>query len=210
MIDIALFGLGRIGIMHGKNLMRNKDFNLRYVYDINKNLTKKYSKILKAESVDNPNIIFKDKKIKSNKNIKYALTHNYSAYPMVRQAKQMIKKGKIGKIEYINVEYIQDWLKGINITTKNAKKILKWKIDKKIVGSSAVLNEIGSHAYHLAIYISGLKGHSLFADSKSFSKKIKSDANVQAMVNFKNGAKGMFWISSVPRGGVYGLKIRIF
>ena len=57
MIDIALFGLGRIGIMHGKNLMRNKDFNLKYVYDIDKNLTKKYSKILKAESVDNPNII---------------------------------------------------------------------------------------------------------------------------------------------------------
>jgi len=65
MIDIALFGLGRIGIMHGKNLMRNKDFNLKYVYDIDKNLTKKYSKILKAGSVNNPNIIFKDKKIKA-------------------------------------------------------------------------------------------------------------------------------------------------
>ena len=65
MIDIALFGLGRIGIMHGKNLMRNKDFNLKYVYDIDKNLTKKYSKILKAGGVNNPNIIFKDKKIKA-------------------------------------------------------------------------------------------------------------------------------------------------
>ena len=65
MIDIALFGLGRIGIMHGKNLMRNKDFNLKYVYDIDKNLTNKYSKILKAESVDSPNIIFKDKKIRA-------------------------------------------------------------------------------------------------------------------------------------------------
>ena len=150
------------------------------------------------------------KKIKLNKKIKYALTHNYSAYPMIRQAKEMVRKGKIGKIEYINVEYIQDWLKGINLTSKNSKKILKWKIDKKTVGSSAVLNEIGSHAYHLAIYISGLKGNNLFADIKSFSEKIKSDANVQAMVNFKNGAKGMFWISSVPRGGVYGLKIRIF
>ena len=150
------------------------------------------------------------KKIKSNKNIKYALTHNYSAYPMVRQAKQMVEKGKIGKIEYINVEYVQDWLKGINLTTKNAKKILKWKIDKKIVGSSAVLNEIGSHAYHLAIYISGLKGDKIFADIKNFSEKIKGDANAQAMVNFNNEAKGMFWISSVPRGGVYGLKIRVF
>ena len=65
MIDIALFGLGRIGIMHGKNLMRNKDFNLKYVYDIDKNLSKKYSKIFKAESVNNPNTIFKDKKIKA-------------------------------------------------------------------------------------------------------------------------------------------------
>ena len=150
------------------------------------------------------------KKIKSNKNIKYALTHNYSAYPMVRQAKQIVEKGKIGKIEYINVEYVQDWLKGINLTTKNAKKILKWKIDKKIVGSSAVLNEIGSHAYHLAIYISGLKGDKIFADIKNFSEKIKGDANAQAMVNFNNEAKGMFWISSVPRGGVYGLRIRVF
>lgn len=150
------------------------------------------------------------KKIKSNKKIKYALTHNYSAYPMVRQAKQLVEKGKIGKIEYINVEYVQDWLKGINLTTKNAKKILKWKIDKKIVGTSAVLNEIGSHAYHLAIYISGLKGDEIFADIKNFSKKIKGDANAQAMVNFNNQAKGMFWISSVPRGGVYGLKIRVF
>lgn len=150
------------------------------------------------------------KKIKSNKKIKYALTHNYSAYPMVRQAKQLVEKGKIGKIEYINVEYVQDWLKGINLTTKNAKKILKWKIDKKIVGNSAVLNEIGSHAYHLAIYISGLKGDEIFADIKNFSKKIKGDANAQAMVNFNNQAKGMFWISSVPRGGVYGLKIRVF
>jgi len=149
-------------------------------------------------------------KIKSNKKINYALTHNYSAYPMVRQAKHLVEKGKIGKIEYINVEYIQDWLKGINLTTKNAKKILKWKINKKIVGTSAVLNEIGSHAYHLAIYISGLKGDKIFADIKNFSKKIKGDANAQAMVNFNNQAKGMFWISSVPRGGVYGLKIRIF
>ena len=98
------------------------------------------------------------KKIKSNKKIKYALTHNYSAYPMVREAKKLVEKGKIGKVEYINVEYIQDWSSGKTITRRNSKKLLKWKIDNKIVGASAVLNEIGSHAYHIAIYISGLKG----------------------------------------------------
>ena len=109
------------------------------------------------------------KKIKSNKKIRYALTHNYSAYPMVREAKVLVEKGKIGKVEYVNVEYVQDWSSGEKITKKNAKKKFKWKLDKKIVGSSAVLNEIGSHAYHMATYISGLKGESIFADIKQVS-----------------------------------------
>ena len=149
-------------------------------------------------------------KIKSNKKIKYALTHNYSAYPMVREAKVLVEKGKIGKVEYVNVEYIQDWSGGINITSKNAKKKLKWKLDNKIVGASAVLNEIGTHSYHLASYISGLKGKTIFADIKQISNKIKMDDNAQVMINFTNGAKGMFWTSVMARGGVYGLRIRIF
>ena len=150
------------------------------------------------------------KKIKLNKKIKYALTHNYSAYPMVREAKVLVEKGKIGKVEYVNVEYVQDWSDGKNLTSKNAKKKLKWKIDSKIVGASAVLNEIGTHAYHLASYISGLKGKTIFADIKQVSKKIKMDDNAQVMINFTNGAKGMFWTSVMAKGGVYGLRIRIF
>ena len=150
------------------------------------------------------------KKIKSNKNIKYALTHNYSAYPMVREAKVLIEKGKIGKIEYVNVEYVQDWSGGTKINVRNAKKKLKWKIDNKIVGASAVLNEIGTHAYHLATYISGLKGEKIFADIKQISKKIKMDDNAQVMINFTNGAKGMFWTNVMAKGGVYGLRIRVF
>ncbi len=150
------------------------------------------------------------KKIKSNKKIKYALTHNYSAYPMVREAKKLVEKGKIGKIEYINVEYVQDWSSGKTITKRNSKKILKWKIDSKIVGTSAVLNEIGSHAYHMAIYISGLQGKTIIADIKQISNKIKMDNNAQVIINFNNGAKGMLWTSVMARGGVYGLRIRIF
>mgnify|MGYP001193745374 FL=1 len=150
------------------------------------------------------------KKIKSNKKIRYALTHNYSAYPMVREAKVLVEKGKIGKVEYVNVEYVQDWSSGEKITKKNAKKKFKWKLDKKIVGSSAVLNEIGSHAYHMATYISGLKGESIFADIKQVSDKVKMDNNAQVMINFNNGAKGMFWTNIMARGGVYGLRIRVF
>ena len=150
------------------------------------------------------------KKIKSNKKIKYALTHNYSAYPMVREAKVLVEKGKLGRVEYINVEYIQDWSGGSKINSKNAKKKLKWKIDRKIVGISAVLNEIGTHAYHLATYISGLRGDKVFADIKQISKKIQMDDNAQVMINFTNGAKGMFWTSVMAKGGVYGLRVRIF
>ena len=150
------------------------------------------------------------RKIKSNKNIKYTLTHNYSSYPMVREAKNLIKNGKIGKIEFINVEYVQDWAGGVKIDKENIKKILGWKIEKKYVGISAVLNEIGSHAYHLAIYISGLKGNKVLANINQISKKLKVDESVRAMIDFNNGAKGIFWASTLAKGGVYGLRIRIF
>ena len=150
------------------------------------------------------------KAIKNNKKIKYALTHNYSSYPMVREAKNLVEKGKIGKVEYINVEYIQDWTDGNKISKTNSKKVFKWKVDKKIVGVSAVLNEIGSHAYHLAIYITGLKGEKLIADVSKYSKDVNMDNNAQVFVNFNNGAKGTVWTCVTAKGGVYGLRIRVY
>ena len=150
------------------------------------------------------------KKIKSNNKIKYALTHNYSAYPMVREAKVLIEKGKIGKVEDINFEYVQDWSEGKTINKKNSRKMFRWKLDKKIVGVSTVLNELGSHACHLASYMSGLKTKKVFADITQVSKAVKMDNNAKVLIEFDNGAKGMFWTSCTARGGVYGLIIRIF
>ena len=149
-------------------------------------------------------------KIKKNKKIKYALTHNYSAYPMVREAKVLIEKGKIGKVEDINFEYVQDWSEGKTINKKNSRKMFRWKLDKKIVGVSTVLNELGSHACHLASYMSGLKTKKVFADISQVSKTVKMDNNAKVLIEFDNGAKGMFWTSCTARGGVYGLRIRIF
>ena len=149
-------------------------------------------------------------KIKKNKKIKYALTHNYSAYPMVREAKVLIEKGKIGKVEDINFEYVQDWSEGKIINKKNSRKMFRWKLDKKIVGVSTVLNELGSHACHLASYMSGLKTKKVFADITQVSKTVKMDNNAKVLIEFDNGAKGMFWTSCTARGGVYGLRIRIF
>ena len=149
-------------------------------------------------------------KIKKNKKIKYALTHNYSAYPMVREAKVLIEKGKIGKVEDINFEYVQDWSEGKTINKKNSRKMFRWKLDKKIVGVSTVLNELGSHACHLAGYMSGLKTKKVFADITQVSKTVKMDKNAKVLSEFDNGAKGIFWTSCTARGGVYGLRIRIF
>ena len=149
-------------------------------------------------------------KIKKNKKIKYALTHNYSAYPMVREAKMLIEKGKIGKVEDINFEYVQDWSEGKTINKKNSKKMFRWKLDKKIVGTSTVLNELGSHACHLASYMSGLKTKKVFADITQISKTVKMDNNAKVLIEYNNGAKGMFWTSCTARGGIYGLRIRIF
>ena len=149
-------------------------------------------------------------KIKKNKKIKYALTHNYSAYPMVREAKVLIEKGKIGKVEDINFEYVQDWSEGKTINKKNSRKMFRWKLDKKIVGVSTVLNELGSHACHLASYMSGLKTKKVFADISQVSNTVKMDNNARVLIEFDNGAKGMFWTSCTARGGVYGLRIRIF
>ncbi|MDC3101344.1 Gfo/Idh/MocA family oxidoreductase [Candidatus Pelagibacter sp.] len=149
-------------------------------------------------------------KIKKNRKIKYALTHNYSAYPMVREAKVLIEKGKIGKVEDVNFEYVQDWSEGKTINKKNSRKMFRWKLDKKIVGVSTVLNELGSHACHLASYMSGLKTKKVFADISQVSKTVKMDNNAKVLIEFNNGAKGMFWTSCTARGGVYGLRIRIF
>ena len=149
-------------------------------------------------------------KIKKNKKIKYALTHNYSAYPMVREAKVLIEKGKIGNVEDINFEYVQDWSEGKTINKKNSRKMFRWKLDKKIVGVSTVINELGSHACHLASYMSGLKTKKVFADITQVSKTVKMDNNAKVLIEFDNGAKGMFWTSCTARGGVYGLRIRIF
>ena len=149
-------------------------------------------------------------KIKKNRKIKYVLTHNYSAYPMVREAKILIEKGKIGKIENVNFEYVQDWSDGKVINKKNAKEIFKWRLDKKTAGISLVLNELGSHAYHLASYMSGIKAKKVFADINQVSKTVKMDSDAKVLMEFNNGAKGMCWTSCAAKGGVYGLRIRIF
>ena len=148
------------------------------------------------------------KKLVEKNKIVFALTHNYSSYPMLREAKEVIKKGKIGNINLINVEYPQGYT--VDVKKKNEKKILKWRLDKNLSGPSMILSEIGTHAYHLLRYVTGLEVDELSAEVNSLSSEITVDDNAFVIMRMNNSARGMIWVSSAATGGENGLKIRVF
>ncbi len=148
------------------------------------------------------------KKIVTKNKIVFALTHNYSSYPMLREAKEIVKKGKIGKINLINVEYPQGYTVGVK--KKNEKKTLKWRLDKNLSGPSMILSEIGTHAYHLLRYVTNLEVKELSAEVNSLSSEISVDDNAFVIMRMSNNARGMIWVSSAATGGENGLKIRAY
>ena len=148
------------------------------------------------------------KKLVEKHKILFALTHNYSSYPMLREAKEIIKKGKVGKINIINVEYPQGYTVGVK--KQNEKRTLKWRLDKNLSGPSMILSEIGTHAYHLLRYVTGLEVSELSAEVNSLSSEISVDDNAFVIMRLKNNARGMIWVSSAATGGENGLKIRVY
>jgi len=148
-----------------------------------------------------------EKLVKKSKII-FALTHNYSAYPMLREAKELVTKNKIGKIKVINVEYPQGYTVGVK--KKNEKSTLKWRLDKNMSGPSMILAEIGTHAYHLMRYVTGLEVREVSAEVNSLSEEISVDDNAFIIVRMNNQARGSVWVSSAATGGENGLKIRVY
>ncbi len=146
------------------------------------------------------------------KNFVFALTHNYSGYPMIRQAKAMIENGDLGELRLVQGEYPQDWL--TTALEKSGQKQAAWRTDPKRSGAGGCVGDIGTHTYQLLCNVSGLKLNELSADLTSFVKGRALDDNVHVMLRFKprDGvtAKGMIWASQVAPGHENGLKIRIY
>ncbi len=138
----------------------------------------------------------------------FALTHNYTGYPLVRRAREMVKAGDLGKIQLVQVEYPQDWLTGP--TEKTGNKQAEWRVDPKRSGAGGSLGDIGTHAYNLADYVSGLELKELAAELTSFGEGRKLDDNVQMMLRYANGARGGLWASQVAPGHENGLRLRIY
>ena len=148
------------------------------------------------------------KQLVKSKKIIFALTHIYTGYPMVRHARALIKKDDIGTIRVIQAEYPQDWL-----TTKaedNGLKQAEWRTDPKRSGAGGCIGDIGTHAFNLIRFITGLELDELSADIHTFVKGRLLDDNAQIMLRFKGGAKGALWSSQVAVGNENNLKIRIY
>jgi predicted dehydrogenase len=136
------------------------------------------------------------------------LTHTYAGYPMVKQARQMVKDGVFGKIRKVYVEYPQGWLS--RLSEKDGSKQAEWRTDPKRSGKAGAMGDIGTHAAHLAEYISGLKMTQLCADLSIMvaGRALDDDGNV--LLRFDNGATGVLTASQVAAGEENALKIRVY
>ncbi|MDP3316864.1 MAG: Gfo/Idh/MocA family oxidoreductase [Devosia sp.] len=143
----------------------------------------------------------------------FVLTHNYTAYPMVRQARDMVAKGELGDIRLVQAEYPQDWL--TDPIEQTGQKQAAWRTDPKQSGVGGASGDIGTHAYNLARFVSGLELAELSADLDSFVAGRLVDDNLNVLLRFKpvgkaHAAKGMIWASQVAPGHENGLKLRIY
>ena len=136
----------------------------------------------------------------------FILTHNYSGYPMVREARAMVEAGKLGAVRVVQVEYAQDWL----ASDQSGNKQADWRGDPSRAGPGGALGDIATHAFQLAEFVSGLKASTLAADLATFVPGRKIDDNVHVLLRFAGGAKGMLWASQVASGAANGLKLRVY
>ena len=136
------------------------------------------------------------------------LTHTYSGYPMVKQAKAMLKEGKLGKIRKVWVEYPQGWLSKLSEREGNAQAA--WRTDPTKAGKSSVMGDIGTHAAHLAEYITGSKITDVCAELNTLVEGRIMDDDGAVMLKFDNGAKGVLMASQVAAGEENALKIRVY
>ncbi len=138
----------------------------------------------------------------------FVLTHNYTGYPMIRQAREMVAAGEIGDIRVIQAEYPQDWLTEDLETT--GQKQAGWRTDPAQSGVGGSTGDIGTHAFNLASFVSGLSLAELSADLSTFVDGRRVDDNGHVLLRFEGGAKGMLWCSQVAPGNENALKLRVY
>jgi predicted dehydrogenase len=138
----------------------------------------------------------------------FAVTHNYTGYPLVRQARAMVQAGELGAIRVVQAEYAQDWL--ATRVEETGSKQAEWRTDPARSGPAGAVGDIGTHAFNLAEFIAGDEVASLSAELHTFVEGRRLDDNAHMMLRFASGAKGMLWCSQVAAGLENGLRIRVY
>lgn len=138
----------------------------------------------------------------------FALTHNYTGYPMVKEARARVQSGQLGAVRKIVVEYPQGWLTAA--LEKDGQKQAGWRTDPKRAGASGCMGDIGTHAENLMEYISGLEMQELCADLTTLVKGRKLDDDGNVLVRFKGGARGVLYASQISAGEENALRIRVY
>ena len=138
----------------------------------------------------------------------FALTHNYTGYPLVRRAREMVRGGELGALRLVQVEYPQEWLS--ESVEKSGQKQAAWRVDPAKSGAGGALGDIGTHAFNLADYITGLEVSEIAADLTSFGEGRQLDDNVQVMLRYAGGARGSLWACQVAPGHENGLRLGIY
>lgn len=136
------------------------------------------------------------------------VTYTYSGYPMVHEARVRIAKGEIGKIRSVQVEYPLEWMATAIESQGNAQAA--WRTDPKKNGRGGSIGDIGTHAYHLAGFVTGLKLETLTADLATFVEGRALDDNAHVMMRYEGGAHGLLWSSQVALGNSNGVRLRVF
>jgi predicted dehydrogenase len=138
----------------------------------------------------------------------FALTHNYTGYPLVRQARDMVASGALGAIRVVQVEYPQDWL--TTALEETGQKQAAWRTDPARSGAAGCTGDIGTHAFNLAEFVTGLRCESVAAELTRFVKGRALDDNAQMLLRFAGGARGMLWSSQVAPGNENALRLRVY
>jgi predicted dehydrogenase len=138
----------------------------------------------------------------------FGLTHNYTGYPMVKEARELVRTGKLGKIRKVVAEYPQGWLSAK--LEESGQKQADWRTDPKRAGASCCMGDIGTHAENLAEYVTGLKIDSLCADLTTFVEGRPLDDDGNVLLRFDNGAKGILHASQISVGEENGLTLRVY
>ncbi|WP_420818846.1 Gfo/Idh/MocA family protein [Oceaniglobus ichthyenteri] len=138
----------------------------------------------------------------------FILTHNYTGYPLVRQARAMVAAGDLGDLRLVHVKYLQDWMTEA-VETQGSKQA-EWRVDPARAGAGGALGDIGSHAHNLAGFITGQEVESLAADIHSFGAGRTLDDNAHVMLRYASGMRGTLMCSQVAPGHENGLSIQVY